>query len=63
LSASAQHAVQTIQIALRQGDPTVTAREIRLYVGRLYGSAIDQELKLHFAPNATLTGGLPAKED
>lgn len=49
LSPKAKHAMETYCIAFTDGGPSMTVRELRTMISRLYGKAVDDELEKHLA--------------
>jgi len=49
LSPHAQHAFQAYQIAFWQPEQTMTVRELRTAIRRIYGEAVDRELEQHLS--------------
>lgn len=49
LSEAAKHAYAAYCLGFVMGDPTMTVRELRTYIRRIFGDAVDCELEQHMA--------------
>lgn len=61
LSPEAKHAMQAYKIGFTQGDPTMTVRELREAIRKIYGQEVDQELSRHLS--ARVNAVLPPRPD